>query len=161
MTKEIRIKLPKPFRRIIDNAFRFKGFKIIEAYVDEREYPINTNSGLKKLRIFLKIQDDESVCDCYCKVVIGGGQPKHIIFEHTSSKHNKSISDAEKQLRCTAKLLKDVHDININYPVACRVPMDALLRTKRIPDCPFEVVYSTWSQKPINLEGTNIPLMWV
>ena len=155
------LKLPKPFGKIIHDAFNFKGFDIMEAYVDEMEHDLS-NCDAKGLRKFLGIGKSDSVCDCFCKIIIVGKGEKNIIFEHKNSKHQKRFQDAIKQLEKTSILLKN-KNINVDIAVILKVSVEKPFITQSdfhlLP--PFKPVYVKINHRQVFLENSNkkIPLM--
>ena len=155
-----KIKLPKPLRNIVHNAFSFKGYEIMEAYVDEMGYQIK--DGLGKLREFLDVGQG-SVCDCYCKIKINGIGERKFLFEDKKSKHTKRFKDAKRQLEVSNELLEKMK-IKIDFAVICRVSPDDPFRTKQdgSPLPPFKMVYLNMNGKQVFLDNSNpnkIPLL--
>ncbi len=154
-----KIKLPKKFRSIIHNTFCIRGYQVMDAYVDENEFNINDGNGLKGLREFLGINNNESICDLLCDIKVKGESVKKYIFEDKKSHHQKSCTDAKKPLECTQKLLKEKHQIEPDYAVMGRVGIEPPFKAKTQQGFPFKAVYIGMNGKNVNLEGTQIPLL--
>ena len=76
------IKLPDPFHQILNIAYKMRGFRIMEAYIDKRDYNNVAYEGTKDLREYLELDDQDSVCDCFCKVSINGEGEKGILLPY-------------------------------------------------------------------------------
>jgi len=157
-----KIKLPKPLRGIIHNAFSLKGYEIMEAYVDEMEYKIK--DGLGKLRNFLGISDSESVCDCFCKIRINGIGERTFIIEDKKSKHTKRFKDAKRQLELTNNILEN-KKIDIDFAIICRVSPEEPFKTRQdqsqLP--PLKVICLSINGNQVFLNNSNsnkIPLLY-
>ena len=131
----------------------------MEAYVDENEHNIENGNGLKVLREFLGISQGESICDLFCKIKVSNKTPQTFLFEDKNSKHQKSCSEAKKQLENTNKLLKEKHQAEVDYAVMCRVSLEPPFKAKTDYSYPFKIVYININGKNVNLEGTQIPLL--
>jgi len=156
------LKLPKPFGKIIHDAFHLVGFDVKEAYVDEMEYDLS-NCDAKGLREFLGIGKSDSVCDCFCKIVIVGKGEKNIIFEHKDSKHQRRFKDAKRQLENTLPLLEN-KNINVDFAVICKVSVEDPFVSQSdfnlLP--PLKVIYVKIAHRQVFLENLNkkIPLLY-
>lgn len=155
------IRLPKPFRNIINKEFNQVGYEILDAYVDEMEHKNLAEKGLKGLRELLGVKGDEVICDLFCEIKLNNGVVLKIIFEDKNSKHQKNIYDARKQLENTNKLLIE-KGINIDYAVACTMSLEIPFKARKsLNNVPFKEVYLDWNRNHSQvLLGTRVPLLW-
>lgn len=159
------LKLPKPFHQIIDGCYRIRWYRIMEAYVDRRDYPNSTYDNLGDLREYLNLDDSDSVCDCFCKVSIVGEGEKMFIFEDKNSKHSRDIFTAKKQLEITNKNLIGKRK-NIDYAIVCNIHLEPSFETRTVVNYPAKALYSVMNRsKQFHLEGKNlkgekIPLLY-
>lgn len=156
---QIKVRLPKKLRKAITPHLKIRGYRVIEAYVDETEYSVTKKSGLKELRKFLEVDGSSSVCDCYCKIKIGNSSITKFLFEYKDSHHRKSPETAKKQLEKTQALLKKKRKINIDYAVMCRISMEPPFETRSNSQFPFKEIFLKMTKKTVCLEGTKIPLL--
>ncbi len=156
-----RVKLPKHLRKVVHDAFGFKGYEIMEAHVDEMAYTIK--DGLGKLRDFLGISENESVCDCFCKISIHGLGEKKFLFEDKKTKHSKRFKDAKRQLENTNDLLEQ-KNIEIDFAVVCRTSLESPFKSRQDNDImpPLKSVYLPMNGNSVNLDNSSsnkIPLL--
>lgn len=156
-----RIKLPKSLRSIIHNAFRLKGYEIMEAYVDEMAYKIK--DGLGELRKFLDISKSESVCDCFLKIKINGVGERKLLLEEKKSKHSSRFRDAKRQLEISNEYF-EAKNIKIDFAVVCKMSAEPPFEIRSgnvFP--PLREVYIKLNGKPVFLENSSlnkIPLLY-
>ena len=154
------IKLPKPFNSIIHKEYKNKGYKILEAYIDEMENP-NLNNGLKGIRQLLGLSGNESICDLFCKIGFKDGSVKYFIFEDKNSKHQRCVYKKKKQLERSNELIKKKLGINIDFAVMSRISMEKPFYARTEFNMPFKVVRLKYGNKDeqVKLEKSNVPLL--
>jgi len=137
----------------------------MEAYIDKRDYNNVAYEGTKDLREYLELDDQDSVCDCFCKVSINGEGEKGILFEDKKTKHSRDMFTAKKQLETTHKHLIGKNK-NVDYAIISNVQLESSFEARTMANYPVKVLFSAINSKQIhlenikNLKGEKIPLLY-
>lgn len=162
-----RVKLPRTFQQIINSTYSLRRHQILEAYLDKKEYQNEVYNNTPDLREYLGLDDNDSVCDCFCIISVEGEGEKGIVFEDKKSKHSKDIHIAKDQLSITSRHLIEKRNKNIDYAIVCNIKLDPAFETRTVKGLPVKALFSAINRsKQIhlenmkNLKGEKIPLLY-
>ena len=138
-------RIPKAFHQIIQAKYGVGGFRIMEAYIDKKDYTQSEFSGTPDLREFLELGENDTVCDCYCRISATNIGELGIIFEDKDSNHRKDMHKAKKQLDRTHINLKKKNR-NIDFAIICGVHVDSSFKARTNYSYPAKALFSVWNE---------------
>ena len=151
------IKLPKPFGKIIQAMYINEAHSISEAYVDEREH-LQLNNGVMGLRSYLGVDDNQTLCDCYCVITKSNNKKEGVLIEDKNSKHQRNPLDAKRQLEATHQLLKNKNK-EVTFAVMSNLNLIKPLLA-RMGRFKLKVVTNSVNGREIHLYQSDIPILY-
>lgn len=148
-----KIKLPRPFGKIVHKLYHIRDGQILAAYVDEIEYKAYVKEGVLGLREYLGLTDGDSVCDCYCVVKTADGVLHHLIFEDKNTAREKELILALIQLNKTHKRLMEKKNVALEAAVISNIKLPSLFTSKTYPQHSLKVLER--ADKPIRVNLSN------
>ncbi|MEK6886084.1 MAG: hypothetical protein AABX17_03905 [Nanoarchaeota archaeon] len=158
--------IPSVFGKILNGKYTLTGgFQIMKVYLDKKEYP--SYDEAEDLREHLNLDDQGSVCDCFCKIRATNLGEINILFEdkNSNSGHSKDMFKAIKQLNTTHKDLKTKKNENIDFAIICRVPVETSFRARSKDNFPAKALFPVTNPKEHmtldskNIKGFGVPLL--
>lgn len=153
-----KIKLPKPFGKMIQTMYSNEDYIISEAYLDELEFAQHIN-GVKGLRSYLGVDGNQTLCDCFCVIVKDNDTKEGIIIEDKNSRHQKNPFDAKRQLEITHELLNKKKK-EVMYAIMSRLALIKPFVAKTDGRFKLKVVTNSVNGRMAQLNQTKIPILY-
>jgi hypothetical protein len=115
------VRLPSPFKEVVQKLDPLNQGIVKVAYMDEKDYQLQNN--IKGLRKYLGIGENASLCDAYVKLSQG---QKSVLIEDKDTEGERALRVAYAQLESTVKLLSAKGE-KVDYAVITNIRVDPRL----------------------------------